>query len=190
MFASIVIIVRIIFLLSALMLLLLSAAAWCRRRSAPEAQIVSWLSILSAIYCFGASQEISQTALSGAMFWIHFQLLGIAWIPALWILLARKHHGMKSRLWILLAIPSVTFVAQATNSYHHLFYRSVSFLPRPPFWIVAVDRGPFSWLFLVYLYAACFYGAWLYIFKFNDSRHLYRTQSILFACSFLPPLAG
>jgi diguanylate cyclase (GGDEF)-like protein len=190
MFASIVIVVRFIFLLSALMLLLLSAAAWSRRRRAPEAEIVSWLSILAAIYCFGSSEEISQTTLGSAMFWIHFQYLGISWIPALWVMLARKHHGLKSRLWILLAIPSVTFVAQMTNSLHGLFYRSVSFLPRPPFWIVAVYRGPFSWLFLIYLYSACLYGAWLYISKFNISRHLYRTQSILFACSSLPPLAG
>jgi len=190
MFASIVIIVRFVFLLSALMLLLLSAAAWSRRRRAPEAEIVSWLSILAAIYCFGSSEEILQTSLGAAMFWIHVQYLGISWIPALWVLLARRHHGMKSRLWILLAIPSVTFLAQWTNSLHGLFYHSVSFLPRPPFWIVAVDRGPISWLYLAYLYGASLYGAWFYISKINTSGRIYRTQSYLFAGSSIPPLAG
>jgi diguanylate cyclase (GGDEF)-like protein len=190
MIVSAVLLVRLVFLMSALMLLLLSAVAWSRRGRAPEAALVTLMSICAAIYCFGASEEVAQVSLDSALFWMHVQYLGISWLPALWVLLARKHQGRSFRIWLLLAIPLIAFVGQLTNSLHGLFYSSVSFQPRPPFWVVVVDRGPISWLFLAYLYGACFYGAWIYISKFNTSRHLFRAQSFLFAFSSLPPLAG
>jgi diguanylate cyclase (GGDEF)-like protein len=144
----------------------------------------------AAIYCYAYSQEIVQTSLADAYFWLHVEYLGSPWIPALWVLLARKHHGLRGHLWILLIIPLITLVAQWTNSYHGLYDRSLQMVSRPPFWVVEAHRGPIAWLYIAYLYAALLYGAWIYISRFRTSSRLYRKQSLLFVTSCLPPLVG
>jgi diguanylate cyclase (GGDEF)-like protein len=190
MTVSLVTLVRLFLSAGALVLVLLSLATWSRHRRAPEAALVSLLSVSAAIYCFGSAQEMAQTSLDRAMFWIHVQYLGLPWLPALWVLLARKHHQLRSRLWLLLVIPVITFAGQWTNSLHGLFYASVQLIPRPPFWIVSVHRGPIAWLFLVYLYASFGYGAWVYLSRFRVESRLIRKQSLLFAACSLPPLGG
>jgi hypothetical protein len=112
--------------------------AWRRSGRAPEARIVSLLALCAAVYCFGYSREAVQTSLAGAIFWLHVEYLGIPWIPALWVLLARRHNHLQSQFWLLLAIPLLTFAAEWSNSFHGLFDRSMVLLFRPPFWVVSV----------------------------------------------------
>jgi diguanylate cyclase (GGDEF)-like protein len=190
MSVSIVTLVRLLYSASALALLLMSVVAFGRRRRAPEAFIVSLLCAFGAIYCFGSAQEVAQTRPGMALVWMHVQYLGIPWLPALWVLLARKHYRLNTRIWLLMAVPLITFVGQLTNYFHRLFYSSFQFVPRPPFWIITLHRGPISWLFLTYLYSALVYGTWLYISRFRASSRLLRMQSLLFAFSSLPPMSG
>jgi diguanylate cyclase (GGDEF)-like protein len=174
----------------ALALALMAAVAWSRRRRASEAAIISLLLVSAAIYCFGYSGEVAQTELADAMFWLHLEYFGICWIPALLVLLARNHNHLRTRLWLLLPIPLVTFVAQLSTPLHGLFDRSLLLLSRPPFWIVSAQRGPIAWLFVAYMYVALLYSAWLYISRFRSSSRLFQKQSLLFVTSFLPPLIG
>ncbi len=190
MTVSAVTLVRLLLWASTLMLVSMTAVIWVRRRRAPESIIMSLLSTCAAIYCFGSSQEVAQTSMASALFWLHVEYLGIPWLPALWLWLARRHHGLKSNGWLLWSIPVIAFVGQWTSSLHGLFYRTVTFLPRGPFWIIAVQRGPIAWVHLSYLYFAFFYGAWLYFANYRTSSRLIRRQSLLFAVSSFPPMAG
>jgi len=190
MTVSAVTLVRLLLWASTLMLVWMTAVIWMRRRRAPESVVMSMLSAAAALYCFGSSQEIAQTSLPSALFWIHVEYLGIPWLPALWLWLARRHHGLRSNGWLLWSIPVVAFVGQWTSSLHGFFYRTVAFLPRPPFWIVDVHRGPIAWLHLSYLYFAFLYGAWLYFADSRSSTRLFRRQSLLFAVSSFPPIVG
>jgi len=174
----------------ALSLVLMAAVSWSRRRRASEATLLSLLMVSAAIYCFGYSGEVAQANLTDAVFWLHVEYFGICWIPALLLLLARKHNHLHSRLWLILAIPLITFVAQETTPWHALFDRSSELLLRYPFWIVSYHRGPIAWLFVIYTYSALLYSAWIYISRFRSSSRLFRKQSLLFVTSFLPPLAG
>jgi hypothetical protein len=190
MTVSIVLLARLIYLFSALMLLWLSFAAWLRRKRAPKAGIIALLGLCAAVYCFGSSEEISQTSLEGAQFWLHVEYLGLPWIPVFWVSLARKNLQLPNRNGLLLVIPVITFVAQWTNSLHGLFIRSVQFLPRPPFWIVAMRRGPLDYLFLLFLYGSFIYGTWLYGVSFRSISRPFKMQELLFVLSALPPLLG
>jgi hypothetical protein len=118
MTVSVVTLVRVFLSVGALVLVFMAAAAWRRRRRAPGAAIVSALMVCAAFYSFGYAEEAAQTSLAGALFWLHVEYLGLPWIPALWVLLARKHNGLRSHLGLLLVIPVITFVGQMSNSLH------------------------------------------------------------------------
>jgi diguanylate cyclase (GGDEF)-like protein len=171
-------------------LLFIAFMAWRRRKRASEGELVCLLAVLAAIYCFGYSGEVVQSSLAGAFFWLHIEYLGVSWIPALWVWLARKHNHLRTPLGLLLVIPAIAFLAEWTNAYHGLFDRSAQLLSRPPFWVVSVERGPIAWLFLVYLYGALLYGDWVYISRFRSASRLFRKQSLMFVGSSLPPLLG
>jgi diguanylate cyclase (GGDEF)-like protein len=190
MTVSIVFLARFVYLASALMLLFTSLAAWRRRKRASGAGLIFLLALCAAIYCYGSSEEIRQISLAGAQFWLHVEYIGLPWIPVVWVLLARKQLNLPGCLWRLLVIPVVTFVAQWTNSLHGLFIRSVEFLPRPPFWIVYMHRGPLDYLFLVYLYGAFIYGAWIYLANYRSPSRPVSPQRLLFVFSAAPPLVG
>lgn len=187
---SIVMLVRLFLSVVALALALMAAVSWSRRRRASEATPLSLLMASAAIYCFGYSGEVAQTNLADAAFWLHVEYFGICWIPALLVVLARKHNHLRSRLWLILAIPLIAFVAQETTPWHGFFDRSSELVLRSPFWIVSFQRGPIAWLFVAYTYIALLYSAWIYISRFRNSSLLFRKQSLLFVTSFLPPLAG
>jgi len=190
MTVSIVELVHLVYLASALMLFLLCIAAWSRRKRASDAGLVSLLTLCAAIYCFGYAEEISQTTFHGAWFWMHFDFLGIPWLPFLWVVLVRKQLQLRGHLGILLAIPVLTFLAQWTSSWHPLFYRSVEFVSRPPFWVILMHRGPLDYLFLFYMYGAFLYGIWMYVAHFRSKSNLVNKQSLFFAFSAVPPLVG
>jgi diguanylate cyclase (GGDEF)-like protein len=190
MMISVVVLVRLVYSASALMLFLLCMAAWRRRKRASGAGLVSLLTLSAAIYCFGYAEEISQTTFHGAWFWMHFDFLGIPWLPFLWVVLVRKQLQLRSRFGIFLVIPVLTFLAQWTSSWHSFFYRSVEFVSRPPFWIILTHRGPLDYLFLLYLYGAFLYGIWMYVAHYRSKSNLLSKQSLLFAFSAVPPLVG
>jgi len=124
------------------------------------------------------------------MFWLHVEYVGIPWIPSLWILLVRRHCRLRTPIALLFVIPFITLAAEWTNSLHGLYDISVTLVPRDPFWIVAVHRGPLAWLHLSYHYVALLYGAVLCLLHMRASSDRSRFQGSLFAAVCLPPLAG
>lgn len=189
MFIGIAVLVRLFLTALALILGAMALSAWARRRRAPEAPIFALLILSAAIYCFGYSGEVAQRTLPRAMFWLRIEYLGIPWIPAFWLLGTRKQNRLRSRYSLIFAIPVITFVAQLTNSLHWLYDRSISLVPRGPFWVLVADRGPIAWLFIVYLYFAILYGAYSYISRFSAWGRS-KAQAWLLVASSLVPLAG
>jgi diguanylate cyclase (GGDEF)-like protein/PAS domain S-box-containing protein len=87
-------------------------------------------------------------------------------------------------------IPVIVAIAEWTNGMHGLYDRSMMLVPRGPFWVVEVHRGPIAWLNLAFLYGSLFYGTVLCLSRIRDSSGLVRLQSIFFASSCVPPLIG
>lgn len=175
---SVVLLVQVFLSAVAGILFVMALVAWRRRGRAPEANILSLLMLAASAYCFGSAQELAQTSLERAMFWLHVEYLGIPWIPALWILLARRHAGRRSPLFWLLIIPVLTLLGQWTNLFH-LYDRSIGFVLHDPFWVVAVRRGPIAWLNLAYLVVAMLYGNVLYFAGYRRLPRLLRWQAVL-----------
>jgi diguanylate cyclase (GGDEF)-like protein len=171
-------------------LIVMAALTLTRRRQAPQSGLLVLAMCAEAFYCFGNAQEMAQTTLAGAIFWLRVEYIGIPWIPALWVLIGRRHFGLRGRALLLSIIPVIVAIAEWTNGMHGLYDRSMSLVPHGPFWVVEVYRGPIAWLNLAFLYGSLFYGVVLCLPRICASSGLARLQSIFFASSCVPPLIG
>ncbi len=167
-----------------------AVVAFRGRRRAPDSGFVTLIMVAAAFYCFGYAHELAQTTLEGAMFWLRVEYIGIPWIPALWVLLTRRHFGLRSPVAFLVVLPVVIIVAEWTNSLHGLYDISMVLVPRGPFWVVVVRRGPIAWLNLCFVYGSLLYGAVLCAVRIRATSGLVQLQMTLFATSCLPPLIG
>jgi diguanylate cyclase (GGDEF)-like protein len=179
-----------LFLLTVSLGLAIMAALTLTRRQASQSGLLVLVLCAEAFYCFGYAQEMAQTTLAGAIFWLRVEYIGIPWIPMLWVLLGRRHFGLRSPTALLSVIPVIVAVAEWTNSMHGLYDRSMMLVAQGPFWVVVVHRGPIAWLNLAYLYGSLFYGTALCLSRIRASSGLLRVQTIFFASSCVPPLIG
>src|SRR5580692_2264802 len=113
---KIVTLVQLFLLAVSLGLFVMAALTFTRRRQASQSGLMVLVLCAEAFYCFGYAQEMVQTTLAGAIFWLRVEYIGIPWIPALWILIGRRHFGLRSHAAVLSLIPVVVAVAEWTNS--------------------------------------------------------------------------
>jgi diguanylate cyclase (GGDEF)-like protein/PAS domain S-box-containing protein len=188
--ANIVTPVELFLLAVSLGLFVMAVLTITHRRQAPQSRLLALAMCAEALYCLGYSQEMAQTTLAGAIFWLRVEYIGIPWIPALWVLIGRRHFGLRGRAVFLSIIPVIVAIAEWTNGMHGLYDRSMMLVPRGPFWMVEVHRGPIAWLNLAFLYGSLFYGTVLCLSRIRGASGLARLQSIFFALSCVPPLIG
>src|SRR6202453_2170231 len=171
-------------------LVVMAGLTLTRRRQASQSGLLVLVMCAEAFYCFGYAREIAQTTLAGAIFWLRVEYIGIPWIPALWVLIGRRHFGLRGRAVLLSIIPVIVAVAEWTNGMHGLYDRSMRLVAHGPFLVVEVHRGPIAWLNLANLYGSLFYGTLLCLSRIRASSGLLRLQTIFFASSCLPPPIG
>ncbi len=106
-------------------LFVMAALTFTRRRQAPQSGLLVLVMCAEAFYCFGYAQEMAQTTLAGAIFWLRVEYIGIPWIPALWVLIGRRHFGLRGRAVLLSIIPVIVAIAEWTNGMHGLYDRSM-----------------------------------------------------------------
>jgi diguanylate cyclase (GGDEF)-like protein len=190
MLVNIVTLLQFFLLAVSLGLVIMAGLTLTRRRQASQSGLLVLVMCAEAFYCFGYAQEMAQTTLAGAIFWLRVEYIGIPWIPMLWVLIGRRHFGLRSPTALLSVIPVIVAVAEWTNNMHGLYDRSMTLVAQGPFRDVAVHRGPIAWLNLAYLYGSMLYGTLLCLPRIRASSGLLRLQTIFFASSCLPPLIG
>lgn len=180
------------FLLTGLALLLafLAAATWSRRRDAPEARIFAALIASMAIYAFGYAGELAQTTVGAAVRWLNVEYLATPWAGGLWVLAACRHNRLKVPAWPLFVIPATTFVTYYTNPGHLFFTAPLRMAQRGPFWVLVVERGPFSVLDNAYLMVCFLAGAWIYLSALRHASELFRKQAIVLVLSSFAPFVS
>jgi len=120
--------------------------AWRHRqiRGAPEfALLLMALGIYSLAYAF----EVRSTALSEAVFWIRIEYIGLAFLPALWVLFVLRYTDRLSKpnprvLAALLVVPIITLLLVQTSSIHNWYYRDLQLVPTNGLMLLEVTPGP------------------------------------------------
>jgi hypothetical protein len=117
---NIVTLLQLFLLAVSLGLFVMAALTFTRRRQAPQSGLLVLAMCAEAFYCLGNSQEVVQSTLAGAIFWLRVEYIGIPWIPALWVLIGRRHFGLRGRAVLLSIIPVIVAIAEWTNGMHGL----------------------------------------------------------------------
>jgi hypothetical protein len=79
---NIVTLLELFILAVSLGLFVMAALTITHRLQVPQSRLLALAMCAEAFYCLGYSQEMAQTTLAGAIFWLRVEYIGIPWIPA------------------------------------------------------------------------------------------------------------
>ena len=163
-----------------------------RRRSAPGADALLWMMAAVGWWCVtGACHAMAETV-PAKIVWAKVQYLGIASVPALWLMFAAQyaHAGwfctrrVRAVLWV---IPIATVLASATNEAHQAIWTSVRIEPNGA---TVYGHGWFFWLAAAYHYVLMLTGTILLIRALRQSPPPFRGQWVALIVAALFPWAG
>ena len=159
----------------------LAIYAW-RRRPATGSMAFAWLLLAMTIYACAYGLELLSTDLPSILYWIRIEYVGIATIPAIWLILTLQFTGRES--WLssqgiafLFIVPIIVIVTNHTLQFHNFFYREVSLDTSGSFPMLAFVRGPFYWLHTTYTYFSFVVGYILLIEWFRRAHNPFRSQA-------------
>ena len=161
--------------------------------------VVRWFGfmVLSiAIWALSYGFELATTNLEEMLFWIDFEYLGVAFMPACWFFFIVKFTGKdewitKRNLILVLVIPLFTLLLVWTNEFHHLHYKSVSVDSSGPFPLLDIERGPWYFFHTLYFYVMLLWGIVLLVNKFRKADKVFKKQNLLILISaFIPWIAN
>ena len=138
--------------------------------------------LVIAIWAITYAFELSSKTLEEMLFWINIEYVGIALLPAIWIIFILKFIGKDKWLTnlniFLIFVPGVlTLLFVWTNHWHHLHYAKVGIDTSGPFPLLAFDRGIWYWVHTIYFYFMLFWGLYLMVSKFRKASAIYRRQN-------------
>ncbi len=145
-----------------------------------------------AVWTLAYGLELASTSLTVMLFWIKIEYLGIATIPALWLIFTIQYARRESwltwpNLLLFFIIPALTLVLVWTNELHHLYYRSTSVDTRGSFPLLAITTGPWYKVHLTYFYLCMLAGVILLGMVFRRAASLYRLQAGIILMGALVP---
>jgi diguanylate cyclase (GGDEF)-like protein/PAS domain S-box-containing protein len=167
---------------------ILAFLAW-QQRPATSAMFIAVLLTAGGVYAIGYSLELTGTDLNEMLLAIRLEYLGIVQIAPLWMSLALHYANhtewiKPQRLILLWVIPIIVLASVFTNSYHHLFYSSISIDQTGAFPTLHFDRGPIYWLHVTYVYIIFAAAAILLTHQYRLPHVLYRRQAkLMMGCS-------
>ena len=156
---------------------------------------VRWFGFLMlaiAIWALSYGFELSTNTLAQMLFWINLEYIGVALLPALWIVFIIKFIGKEqwlipANLCLIFSIAVLTLLFVWTNAWHHLHYARVTADTSGPFPLLAIEPGPWYKVHTVYFYTLLAWGIYLLISKFRKADAIYRKQnSTILIGAFIP----
>ncbi len=178
-----------------IVVLYLAYVAW-NHKIARGSRYFAILAVSCLVYSLSYVLMISSTTLEMMLFWIRFSYLGIATIPAFYVMFALAYTGKADKLTaktiaLLFVIPFITIILFNTNQYHELVYQNIRLTTEWFFPSVYFDRGLWYWVQCAYASLAglfsigLFFNMWL-----NLHKHNRKSISVMLVGSVLPWLGA
>ncbi len=155
----------------------------------------SFLMFSLAIYSCGHALQMITPSLEWKIFWVDFYCIGSWFFGPCFIVLALIYSG-KSRylnkwtIFFLLIIPLIGIFLKLTDNYFHLVYKTTFIDIENPYPVISFTKGPFYWLFIVYLSICVLAGNILFITVYFQSATIFRKQAGIMMIASLIPWVG
>ncbi len=166
-----------------------------QRRQATGAWAFACLMAGAAFYCMAFGMELLSDTVPEILFWLKIQYLGIATMPAFWIILALQFSGRDRRITVpvlasVFIIPLATLFLVSTNEFHHLYYRALAIDRSGPIQVTAITGGPWYWVHNAFIHFSIIAGNVLYLQRWLKGPLSYRKQAAAMLVGSLGPWVG
>lgn len=136
--------------------------------------IFAMICLCITIYIFGYMMEINSYNIEQMIFWNRVQYLTIPFFTSLWLLFAIEYCQNKlrnSRIFSIsiLIIPIITFIIRQTNDFHLWYYNSINVKEFFDFKLLALGKGPWYFIHVIYLTITLLIASGLFISKLRNS---------------------
>ena len=149
-----------------------------------------------SIYLFGFLQIINSNDLQDMIFWNQFQYFGLPFISVLWLMVAllytRTIYSLKPRIvFLLFAVPALTFIIRLTNSWHHLFYTKWDMRMYYGYYTLYMERGFWYYVNITYTILCMLLTVIIYFIGYlKDKIGFTKSHFLIFLFASLLPLIG
>ena len=149
-----------------------------------------------SIYLFGFLMIINSNDLQDMIFWNQFQYFGLPFISVLWLMVAllytRTIYSLKPRIvFLLFAVPALTFIIRLTNSWHHLFYTKWDMRMYYGYYTLYMERGFWYYVNITYTILCMLLTVIIYFIGYlKDKIGFTKSHFLIFLFASLLPLIG
>ncbi len=170
-----------------------AAYAWSRRTRAGA--LFALFSLAAAVWAGAYSFEILGATLPTKLAFARLSYGGIVLAPPAWFFFSLLYTGRDRALTprligLLLIIPLVTLLLVLTDQFHGLIWTSAQLDSTGPFLALAVNHGPWFWVFAVYSYLVNLLGALLVLVTTVRAPRVFRSQAAVLLIGVVLPWIG
>lgn len=136
------------------------------------------------IWALAYAFELSTRSLENMLFWINIEYIGIALIPAFWLLFCMQFTGFdkwlnKKTILLIFLLPAVTLLMVWTNEWHHLHYSRTSVTELEELFLLNIEVGPWYIIHTIVFYMFLLAGFVLLLKRYFATNRIIKKQ-ILF----------
>jgi signal transduction histidine kinase len=168
--------------------------AWSRRTRAGK--LFALFSLAAAVWSLAYALEILGANLPTKLAWARLAYVGISLAPPAWLFFSLYYTGRDRALTgrfiaLLLLIPLITLLLAFTNELHGLVWASARLDNGGPFLALAVEHGPWFWVFAIYGYIVNLLSVLLVLVTtFRAPRMFHGQAAVLLIGAMLPWLGN
>ncbi|QGX64718.1 diguanylate cyclase [Bacillus sp. ms-22] len=190
---SIVLHFIVIMSVSGILSVILSIIAHANRHRYIGCQLFMYMSAATAIYIFGHTFELLARTPQEIMFWVSFQYIGLPFIAPFSLMIVLQFTGFyqyitKRRVLFILLIPILTTIMVFTNSFHSLFYRSITLHTLDGFLLADFRIGYWYIIHGVYTFGCSMLAVFMLLWFLRVTKKEYLKQILILLAGMLLPI--
>ncbi|MDF2889190.1 MAG: diguanylate cyclase [Lacrimispora sp.] len=151
------------------------------RRRIPGVRYFCLLMIAMIFHCVGYAFELLSDTAGTMYIWIRVEYIGASFYPFLIMMFTREYTEEKSFansfvVTLVLMVNVITLILVYTNNYHFLYYSSVGVDYSPGFPILALQKGIWYKIQVLFLCFSIFYSISVLMIKLKRTSGSYRNK--------------
>ena len=163
-----------------------------RKPDASGRNAMIWMLVMLAVWAFCYAMIAVSPSMEDKILWLKLENIGILTVPAFWFIFTLQYTQLdkwlnKYTIVIFFIIPAISLVLLFNPNWFHLFYADVYTVTESGGPLVPV-RGPWYFASLLQAYLLNLIGMGLLIWRFIQSRHVFRRQALVLIGAVLIPL--
>ena len=174
----------------------LSLAVYASKKLSSVGSTTYMLLMISiSIYSLGYAFELLNYTVSGILFALKLEYIGIVTIPVFWVILAFKYTGYDKKInalvhSFLFIVPLITLILLYTNNFHHLYYKDLGINIEGPFPLAAITKGVWYSVHIGYANILLIIGSFLFSRMIFRTTGMFRKQALMMLTVSLIPFIG